>query len=377
MASTSLNGQCKTNSTPKRTETPPNQVAFKTPKTSSAELAKRELSVLKIPPSPCLKRLGYGTGVNVFLYERSPLRGQILSPWAIKKANRAVNVARSTGSDTSGGGAGGTDMITQRMEKEAEILRKLKHPNIIGFRGFKRTSDGSRILAIENGQRALFDIIEDRRDSECTPLAANFILIVIRSVASALDYLHREKRILHGDMKSGNVLIIGDFKVVKICDFGVALRLDENLEVAEDENEEYVGTEPWSASEVFDEDGVVTNKTDVFALGCVVYEMLALEAPHVSKMSCGEDDEESDEDDDDFDIEDIDDSLYRAALGTRPELPSDLGIEDEEEYEPVLSVFYATTEVDPDKRPSAEAVLRSLEESSVESASARSETEKV
>ena len=71
-------------------------------------------------------------------------------------------------------------MITQRMEKEAEILRKLKHPNIIGFRGFKRTSDGSRILAIENGQRALFDIIEDRRDSECTPLAANFILIVIR-----------------------------------------------------------------------------------------------------------------------------------------------------------------------------------------------------
>ena len=45
------------------------------------------------------------------------------------------------------------------------------------------------------------------------------------------------------------------------------------------QNEEYIGTEPWSASEVFDEDGVVTNKTDVFALGCVVYEMLALEAP--------------------------------------------------------------------------------------------------
>ena len=58
---------------------------------------------------------------------------------------------------------------------------------------------------------------------------------VFRSVASALGYLHREKRILHGDMKSGNVLVIGDFKAVKICDFGVALRLDENLAVAEDE----------------------------------------------------------------------------------------------------------------------------------------------
>ena len=40
---------------------------------------------------------------------------------------------------------------------------------------------------------------------------------------------------MYGDMKSGNVLVIGDFKAIKICDFGVALRLDENLEVAEDE----------------------------------------------------------------------------------------------------------------------------------------------
>ena len=73
-------------------------------------------------------------------------------------------------------------MITQRMDKEAEILRKLKHPNIIGFRGFKRNSDGSRILAIENGQRALFDIIEDRQDSEATmaPLEAGKVLVVIR-----------------------------------------------------------------------------------------------------------------------------------------------------------------------------------------------------
>ena len=89
---------------------------------------------------------------------------------------------RSTGSDTDGGGGGTADMITQRMDKEAEILRKLKHPNIIGFRGFKRTSDGSRILAIENGQRALFDIIEDRRDSEdiLAPLEASKVLVVIR-----------------------------------------------------------------------------------------------------------------------------------------------------------------------------------------------------
>ena len=87
-------------------------------------------------------------------------------------------------------------------------------------------------------------------------------------------------------------------------------------------------------------------------------------------MGCGGEDEESGADDD-FEIDDIDDSLYRAALGTRPELPSDLEL-DEEDYAQVLSVFYASTEMDPDKRPSAEAVLRSLDESSKESAPTKS-----
>ena len=47
-----------------------------------------------------------------------------------------------------------------------------------------------------------------------------------------------------------------------------------------------MGTEPWSAAEVFDENGIITNKTDVFALGCVIYEMLALEAPVSEAEKC-------------------------------------------------------------------------------------------
>lgn len=43
------------------------------------------------------------------------------------------------------------------------------------------------------------------------------------------QYLHNEKSLLHGDIKSGNVVIKGDFETVKICDVGVALTLDENM----------------------------------------------------------------------------------------------------------------------------------------------------
>lgn len=45
----------------------------------------------------------------------------------------------------------------------------------------------------------------------------------------SLQYLHNEKKLLHGDMKSCNVVIKGDFETVKICDVGVSLKLDENM----------------------------------------------------------------------------------------------------------------------------------------------------
>lgn len=45
-----------------------------------------------------------------------------------------------------------------------------------------------------------------------------------------LQYLHNEKKLLHGDMKSCNVVIKGDFESIKICDVGVSLPLDENMQ---------------------------------------------------------------------------------------------------------------------------------------------------
>lgn len=48
-----------------------------------------------------------------------------------------------------------------------------------------------------------------------------------RDISCALKYLHEEKKLLHGDLKSANVLIKGNFEVAKLCDFGVTLNLNE------------------------------------------------------------------------------------------------------------------------------------------------------
>ena len=82
-----------------------------------------------------------------------------------------------------------------------------------------------------------------------------------------MDYLHTstlggKPRLLHGDLKSANVLVQGEFEEVKLCDFGVTLPLNEDGTVSQDEgNNQYIGTEPWSAKEVIEEEAITTKVT--------------------------------------------------------------------------------------------------------------------
>ncbi len=125
------------------------------------------------------------------------------------------------------------------------------------------------------------------QDEDPDPFSPEEILKVVRLVASALSYLHNDKKILHGDIKGANILVKGDFDEIKLCDFGVALSLDENLRVSGEDEESYVGTGPFTAPEALGGgDGVtrITDRADVFSLGCVIYEMLAMEAPHVNLL---------------------------------------------------------------------------------------------
>ena len=128
------------------------------------------------------------------LYERSPRSNGPRSPWAIKKLSKGCSSRDAK-------------QIASRLEHEAKILKTFNHPNIIGYRGFKRNPDGSRVLALETGKQccSLYDILEKTRDdvdAELEPMPAEKILFVAKEVAKALDYLHKEKRYLLIDLKS-------------------------------------------------------------------------------------------------------------------------------------------------------------------------------
>jgi len=101
----------------------------------------------------------------------------------------------------------------------------------VGFRGVVTNDEGVNTLALEMCTTSLGSILEERHDEDLGPLPAKNTFKMIMDVALALDFLHNEARLLHGDLKSFNVLVKGEFEICKLCDFGVALPLDEQGEI--------------------------------------------------------------------------------------------------------------------------------------------------
>uniref|UniRef100_A0A3Q3WX93 Protein kinase domain-containing protein n=1 Tax=Mola mola TaxID=94237 RepID=A0A3Q3WX93_MOLML len=308
---------------------------FKTPKSVRVRsFGSNGGTPVTIPSSPFMKKLGCGTGVSVYLMDR---RGKLnASPWAVKKINSKCAVKQ-------------LEVYQKRLNEEAKLLQGISHPNIVGFRAFATAKDGSKCLAMEyGGEQSLNDLIEKRREEGLKAFPAANIEKVALDVSRGLQYLHNEKKLLHGDMKSCNIVIKGDFETVKICDVGVSLLLDENMRVS-DPKADYIGTEPWKPKEALDEEGDITDKADIFAFGLTLWEMMTLAMPHLEMLG---------DDDDEDEGETFDEEAYYERLGTRPALDAEtLG----SSYRKMVELFYLCTEEDPRKRPSASQIVKALE----------------
>ncbi|KXJ83674.1 lymphokine-activated killer T-cell-originated protein kinase [Aedes albopictus] len=232
--------------------------------------ARHLTSVTRLPSSPFLKKLGFGTGVEVLRIKRSPTKNCTRSPWAIKMLSRRNDPEHAK-------------LFGDRLTEEAGILKQLSHPNIVGYRGFDSLEAGKEYIAMEYCNTSLGDLLQTRYDEGLGPLEAAKIQRMSLDILNALDYLHTEALILHGDLKSFNILVKNDFEVCKLCDFGVSLPLTKEgfLDTEKKKDAQYVGTGIWSAPEVLEEDvTLISSKADIFSFGLVVYETIALLPPH-------------------------------------------------------------------------------------------------
>ena len=157
----------------------------------------------------------------------------------------------------------------ERVLSEARLLDRLQHPRIVAVHSVDQV-DGAILIDMEwvDG-RNLADILRER---DGAPLPLPQALHVATALLDALAYAH-ERRILHRDIKPGNLLIGTDGTTVKLTDFGLAEALGSRS-VAEGG-----GTFPYMAPEDFAEGAASDVRSDLWAVGVVVYEMLTGRRP--------------------------------------------------------------------------------------------------
>ncbi|XP_051761504.1 mitogen-activated protein kinase kinase kinase 13 isoform X2 [Ctenopharyngodon idella] len=156
-----------------------------------------------------------------------------------------------------------------REQKETDIkhLRKLKHPNIISFKGVCTQAPCYCIIMEYCAQGQLYEVL--RAGRKITP---RLLVDWASGIASGMNYLHLHK-IIHRDLKSPNVLVTQN-DGVKISDFGTSKELsDKSMKMS------FAGTVAWMAPEVIRNEPV-SEKVDIWSFGVVLWELLTGEIPY-------------------------------------------------------------------------------------------------
>ncbi|XP_038057121.1 serine/threonine-protein kinase Nek1-like isoform X3 [Patiria miniata] len=154
----------------------------------------------------------------------------------------------------------------EESKKEVAVLRKMKHPNIVSYQdSFEELGnlyivmdfcDGGDLYKAINGRRGVL-FPEDQ------------VLDWFVQICLAIKHVH-DRKILHRDIKSQNIFLTKK-GIVKLGDFGIARVLNSTVELART----CIGT-PYYLSPEICENKPYNNKSDIWALGCVLYEICTL-----------------------------------------------------------------------------------------------------
>ncbi|KAM5187784.1 serine/threonine-protein kinase Nek4 isoform 1-T1 [Callospermophilus lateralis] len=207
-------------------------------------------------------------------------------------------------------------------EQEAQLLSQLKHPNIVTYKESWEGGDG--LLYIVMGFCEGGDLYRKLKEQKGQLLPESQVVEWFVQIAMALQYLH-EKHILHRDLKTQNVFLTRT-NIIKVGDLGIARVLENHCDMAST----LIGTPYYMSPELFS-NRPYNYKSDVWALGCCVYEMATLK--HA------------------FNAKDMNSLVYRIIEGKLPPMPR--------VYSPELAELIRTMlSKRPEERPSVRSILR-------------------
>ena len=166
---------------------------------------------------------------------------------------------------------------------EARLTGSLEHPNIVPVYELGRMEDGQPFFVMRRLSGRTLSRILDQLAAGDEEVSEQFsrtrLLTVFLQICSAVEFAHA-RAVIHRDLKPANV-VVGDYGEVQLIDWGIAERfVDVDTPVAGSPMVA-AGTPGWIAPELLGDpfDAVIPRRTDVYGLGAILFQMLALEPP--------------------------------------------------------------------------------------------------
>jgi serine/threonine protein kinase len=164
------------------------------------------------------------------------------------------------------------EVFVRRFRQEAKLAASLNHRNVIQIYDFDQGEDGNLFIAME--------YVVGRTLKELMRAGAPDIAAVVQlaiQIADGLAAAHRAG-VIHRDIKPENIMVVGRGHEVKIMDFGIARLREADAATRLTRAGSIMGTPAYMAPEQI-EGKAIGEKTDIYAFGIVLYEMLSHTVP--------------------------------------------------------------------------------------------------
>jgi tRNA A-37 threonylcarbamoyl transferase component Bud32 len=177
--------------------------------------------------------------------------------------------------------------MVDRFFTEARAVTTIRHPGVIEVYDFGYLEDGGAYIVME----LLEGETLSSRLTGAEPLSIDWALGIGRQLAAALGAAH-EQGVVHRDLKPDNIFLVEDPETpgaerLKLLDFGIARMTRQPRRATSTEVGVIIGTPEYMAPEQCRGHGEIDHRTDLYALGCVMYQMICGRLPFVAD-GCGE-----------------------------------------------------------------------------------------